>query len=382
MLLTNAFMPDPRPHREALSLIEAGYSVKILCWDRGEGFQRLGRAMSPRENVDGIEVERVFLRSVDGRGSSQIFFVLPVFCRMFVRALKEDVDLIYCHDLDALSLGYVLSIFKRKKLVFDSHEVYSRMVGKNLCALLAGFIRWLERFLVRRVDLVITTCPAMTELYESYGARKVLMVSSWKDPRDFEFSREKLEEEKKKLGIGDQLVLSYIAHLTPDRIIEPLLDVVKEDEELVAVVGGHGAKLELVRRAAEECDRIKCLGFVAGGDVPLYTAISDVVYYGFDKESGMAEFNAPNKLFEALAAGKAFIGGDFGYMGEVIRDEECGVALDKFTMGSVKKAVSVMKDRQKLGVFQANAEKAALEKYNWQKAEEGLRAAIAELAGK
>ena len=34
MLLTNAFDPDPRVHHEAKALVESGYDVTILCWDR------------------------------------------------------------------------------------------------------------------------------------------------------------------------------------------------------------------------------------------------------------------------------------------------------------------------------------------------------------
>jgi hypothetical protein len=36
MLLSNPFLPDPRVEKEATALIDAGFHVKILAWDRGK----------------------------------------------------------------------------------------------------------------------------------------------------------------------------------------------------------------------------------------------------------------------------------------------------------------------------------------------------------
>ena len=69
MLLTNAFEPDPRVHQEAISLVENGYDVTILCWDRDRKFP-------PEEVIDGIKIERIYVRSTHGRGSTQVPFLL------------------------------------------------------------------------------------------------------------------------------------------------------------------------------------------------------------------------------------------------------------------------------------------------------------------
>ena len=67
MLLTNAYDPDPRVRQEALALIRMGCRVRLLAWDRD--------SKSPKfECMEGVEVERVFLPSVHGRGNTQLFF--------------------------------------------------------------------------------------------------------------------------------------------------------------------------------------------------------------------------------------------------------------------------------------------------------------------
>ena len=67
MLLSNAFDPDPRVHREAAALIRQGYDVRILCWDRD-------LKASEFETIDGIKIQRVCVKSTHGRGSTQMFF--------------------------------------------------------------------------------------------------------------------------------------------------------------------------------------------------------------------------------------------------------------------------------------------------------------------
>ena len=69
MLLTNSFNPDPRVHQEAKTLVENGYDVTILCWDRD-------LKAPPHEVIDEIIIERIYVRSTHGRESTQILFLL------------------------------------------------------------------------------------------------------------------------------------------------------------------------------------------------------------------------------------------------------------------------------------------------------------------
>lgn len=372
MLLSNAFLPDPRPHREALSLTRAGYRVKILCWDRGEGLPR-------NEVMDDISIERIYLKSKHGRGISQAAFLIILWVKMLLRLFRDDYDIIYCHDFDTLPVGLISKAFKGKKVVFDSHEVYSKMLGESISRPLKDLMCFLERKLVKRADIVIVTCKAMAQFYASLGVKRMEVVGNLKDPDLFQISKEILEMEKDKLGIKNELVISYIANLGPERIIKPLLNVVKEDRGIFLIVGGDGHQRPIVEKAANESPNIKYLWYVPNNRVPLYTALSDVVYYGYDKNAGMAEYCNPNKLFEALAAGRAFLGGDFGEMGKIIKEEKCGIALENFDKESIGKALDVMKDKDKLQAFKDNAKRAGLEKYNWQNAEKNLLGAVAQL---
>jgi hypothetical protein len=52
MLRSNPFEPDERVYKEAKSLLENGYSVTLLCWDRELKF--------PEEEIfEGISIHNV-----------------------------------------------------------------------------------------------------------------------------------------------------------------------------------------------------------------------------------------------------------------------------------------------------------------------------------
>lgn len=372
MLLTNAFMPDPRPYEEARALTETGHRVKVLCWDRGEGLPK-------EERIDGIEVRRIKIRSGHGIGSPQIVFMFLLYLNMIHIMLREKFNIVYCHDFDTIIPGLVIKALKGKKLVFDSHEVYSRMLSRGHPGALSKTILFLEKRLIKLADKVIVTCPAMAKIYASYGVSRVSIIGNWKEPAKFNIAPDIIESKRAELGIRNELVISYIANLGPERIIEPLLRVAETDKSVFLLIGGDGPKRNMIEKAAAKTANIKYLGYVSPRDVPLCTALSDAVYYGYDKNAGMAEFNSPNKLFEALAAGRAFIGGDFGEMGRIIKEEKCGVSLGEFTEESVRAAIAILKDSRQLAEFKSNAKKAGLEKYNWANAKKEYLNALSQL---
>jgi glycosyltransferase involved in cell wall biosynthesis len=360
MFLTNAFDPDPRVHQEAKSLVENGYSVTILCWDRDCKFP-------PQEVIDGIRIERIYIRSTHGRGASQVPFLLLFWLKAYTRSISKDFSILHCHDFDTLPLGYLLAKQKRAKLIYDAHESYVDMLG-NLPRLLKKAIYKAENFFLKRTNLLITVGEILREAFIRRGAKQTCVVGNWKDPGQFKFPAKLLEEEKQRLHIlNGQLVISFIANLGKERQLEQLLGAVKDTPKITLIVGGDGPCRGVVQDAAHKYSNIVYLGYVHPLKVPLYTAISDIIFYGFDPLNPNAKYSAPNKLFEALAAGKAVLTGDFGQIGRIVRDTKCGLIIKELTEKEIKKNLSNL-NPEILNRFKENSRKNALEKYNWQNA--------------
>ncbi len=373
MLLTNCFEPDPRVHAEATTLLKHGYQVTVLGWDRD-------RKKPSREQVDGIQVERIFLSSRHGRGASQIPFLVGFWLMALMKGIRRRYDIVHCHDLDTLPLGMLLGRLRGARVLFDAHESFPDMLTGNVSAGLKDLLRKLETVLIKRVDALITVGELLRKEYHRRGNRKTYVVGNWKRLDDFEPLRERGYRERQRLGIPETaLVITYIAWLSEERRLSALLEAVDGEAELFLIIGGEGPLRDDVRRRAEASGNILYLGHVSPDQVPLYTVAADIIYYGFDETHPNAQYSAPNKLFEALAAGKAVVTGQFGEIGDIVSREQCGLTLPVLTAESVAAAFARLGDRKLLATFQHNALRAGRERYNWAQAARQLLRAYGEL---
>lgn len=366
MLLTNAYDPDPRVRQEALTLIRMGCRVRILAWDRD--------FKNPKfERMEGIEVERVFLASAHGRGNSQLFFYAWLYLKMLWRGWWSSFDVIHCHDLDTLPLGFILGKLKRKPIVYDAHESFPDMLEGNVHPLVQRGLVTLENFLIRRIDLLVTVGEKLRRHFADRGARHSVVVGNWKRVEEFTRTREQNLEVRHRLGIPDgALTVVYIAQLLKERKIEELLGAVDECPDVYALIGGKGVLEEFVRRKAANNPRIVYAGFVSGTQIASYTCVADVIYYGFDPQNPNARFSAPNKLFEALAAGKPLVTGDFGEIADVVREASCGFILPEYSVAEIRKALTALRDVSFRNSLGDNAKRFGSAFMNWNKGEETL----------
>ena len=366
MLLTNAYDPDPRVRQEALALIGMGCLVRLLAWDRD-------LKSPPLECIEGVQVERVFLRSAHGRGTSQLFFYAWLYLKLLWRGWQSSFDVVHCHDLDTLPLGVVLGKLKRKPVVYDSHESFTDMLQGSVHPLVRRWLEWLENILIRRVDLLITVGERLRRHFTRRGARHAVVVGNWKRPEDFARTPEEKLAIRHRLGIPeDALAVVFITQLIMDRKIEELLDAVDGCSSVHLIIGGKGILEDLVKQRAAKNPRIKYVGFVRGEEIADYTCASDVVYYGFDPQNPNARFSAPNKLFEALAAGKPLITGDFGEIADVVRQGNCGIVLHEYSAGAIREALSPLQDSTLRRSLAGNASRLGRSGVNWEKGEEVL----------
>jgi glycosyltransferase involved in cell wall biosynthesis len=138
------------------------------------------------------------------------------------------------------------------------------------------------------------------------------------------------------------------------------------------LLAGKGELAETVRRRAEGNPRLIYLGFIHASEVASYTCASDVIYCGFDPAMPNFRFAAPNKLYEALAAGKPLITPDIGEIGDLVRDECCGVVLPDCDAPAIAQAIESMRDPERLALWTENARRLGQREMNWNKGREVL----------
>lgn len=349
MLLTNAYDPDPRVRQEALALLGRGYRVTIIAWDRD-------LCNAATEFMEGVEVRRIFLASLHGRGNIQMLFYPLVYLKILWVARNTEFAAVHCHDLDTLLVGFALGKLRRVPVVYDAHENFTDMLEGNIHPLLRRVLIGLENFFLRRVNLLVTVGKKLQRYFADRGARHSVVVGNWKSASEYARTPPQNAAVRQALNIPDSaMIVACITQLFADRKISELLDAVDGSPGVYLVIGGKGALEPLVKQRAERNPRIKFVGFVTAEAIPAYTCASDVVYYGFDPANPNSRFSAPNKLFEALAAGRPLITGNFGEIAEIVRSNACGIVLESYTVENIRLAFERLQDTSTRLVMAENA---------------------------
>lgn len=88
-------------------------------------------------------------------------------------------DIIHANDLDALLAAYIASRSWKCKIVFDSHEVYTDNFGLASAVLKKIFWSIVERWVIKRVDLVVCVSNAASDYFATkYNIPKPLVVTN------------------------------------------------------------------------------------------------------------------------------------------------------------------------------------------------------------
>jgi len=357
MLLSNGFRPDPRVYQEAVTLVKNGFGVTIYAWDRERNLER-------KETISGIQVKRIRIPSTYGRGSTQLPLMILFWVILFMRLIFKRWDILHCHDFDTLPVGYLLSKIKRKKIIYDSHESYPDMLGTNVNRHIRRTITFLEDYFLHRVDLVITVGDILADFLRERGAKRVVVIGNWKSIEEFEVPQELVERKRTSLNLNGKFVISYIGFLNEDRRVEELISAVNHRDDIKVLIGGLGSSEDKIREQIAHSRNSIWLGYVKNSDIPLFTALSDALYYCLNTDLPIAKFSAPNKLFEAIAAGKPIIALNVGEIGKIIEQEGCGIFIDSLDKNGIISSIDkTIKDYQQLS---AKARELGQTKYNWQ----------------
>lgn len=356
MILSNPFMVDPRVYKEAKALVDAGYSVSIIVWDRHKNYQ-------PKDTIDGILVERIH-----NKGLMKILphdlFRNPMWWRI---AYKKGIELykngfkfnvVHCHDLDTLRTGVWLKKELGIKLVYDAHEIFGHMISINMPKFVANFAFRMEKKLVRYVDHIITVNKPLQKYFESISDHPITIVMNCKDLISKKYTPPK----------NDVFTLSYIGLLHKSRMFPELVDIIGTIDDVRFVIAGKEENLyNEVKKRCEKYNNITFLGSIPFSQVIPKTLESDAVVHMVNPEDFNNKIGLANKQFEAMVCGRPIIVTKKVYAGELTEKLQCGLVVG-FSKESLKEAIIKLKDNpelcKKLG---ENGLKAAIEAYNWEK---------------
>ena len=362
MILSKEFSTDPRVNKEAGALIENGYEVTVICWDRKNSFPC-------KEIIKDIQVVRLansfFMNMLSHDLLRNPLWWWHAF-KKGVELYKEgfDFDVVHCHDLDTLPAGVLLKQKLGIKLIYDAHEIFGYMIARDLPRFVVKISFLMEKNLVNKVDNIITVNNPLKEYFKSIvGKKPTTAVMNCKDLILDEYITSK----------NDVFTVSYIGILHKNRMFPEIVDIIGGIHDVKFIIAGRKENLyEIVKNRSKNYSNVHFLGTIPIEEVIPTTLKSDAVICMINPSDLNDRLALPNKLFEAMVCGRPIITTDGTYVGKFTKELNCGLVID-YKEESLKKAILELKDNknlcEKLG---RNGLDKAKKSYNWNKQKKKL----------
>jgi len=179
--------------------------------------------------------------------------------------------------------------------------------------------------------------------------------------------------ENRKRGENFRILYIGVLEKHPSRgIIETALTVSKM-KGVQFDIGGFGTLVPKLKRIEGKMNNVNYMGSIHPDNVPLQTIECDAVLMALDPANINNRLSAPNKLFEAMAAGVPIITCKELLMGQFVEREGIGVTFEWGQWDRLKAAImKMMFDPQKCAEMGKRARKLAEKTHNWEHCEERL----------
>ncbi len=296
-----------------------------------------GERLPESERLDAIRTVCRVRTSWTGSGGGRLrkalrFLEWTLRCLWKFRA--REIDCVHPHSLSALPMALMFRLFKRCKVVYDTHEFESETIACQ--GLHQRAAKLIERCAMPFLDRIVVTSDGFGRLYEQqYGVSNVRVVKNY-PVRSQEAPSEDCSL-KRRLGLpGDHMLFIYQGLFCAGRGIELLLRAFeRSDARKHIVFMGFGDFLPLIQASAARRQNIHVLPGVAPQDVVKHVSTADVGFCLIERTCLSYYHTLPNKMLECLQGGVPVIVSDFPDMGSLVDRYGCGwkipVEEDKLT---------------------------------------------------
>lgn len=377
LVINHIWYLDPRVMYQINALADSGYEVEILNWSRNGSLPNKSGESRSKIKTDWVNFKAPI-------GSLSLVTALPIFYWKVIRALRgKEYDVIHCTHLMLLPLALLVGRIKKAKVVYDAYELYSIDFTEyipyftGVRSVLRKMIEFFENRLVSRTDCVLTINTVngfLTKRYAKYNDNVTVLYNvAGLDP-DTDY--EKLRELKEKYG-GFKVII-YVGSITKAKGSLKLLDAIS-----IVRKGFANVKLLLVG-ALKESHKGEVLRYIEEGDLEKNVEIipwlpyEEMGYYLRIAQVGLAPYvptrerfflmskGTGAKFFDYMQAGIPTIGPDYSEIGQVVKEENCGMLVDPTDAKQIARAIIyLLENPEESGEMGENGRRAVIDKYNW-----------------
>ena len=348
--VTNDLVTDQRVGKTCAVLTEMGFKVLLV-----------GRKLKKSNSIQReYEVKR--FRLLFNKG---FLFYAEYNLRLFFFLLFSKKDLLFSNDLDTLVPNYLISKIQKKKLIFDSHELFSEIPELENRKRVKKIWLAIEQKIIPKLKNIITVSDSIKEHYQSLYGVNVSVVRN-------------IPENKKVIQTpfdfdthGKKIIL-YQGSVNVGRGLELMIDTMPLLEEYLLIVIGDGDVLMALKEKVSNQsleNQVKFLGKKTPEELKKLTP-NATIGMSLEEDLGLNyRYALPNKLFDYIHANVPVIVSDLPEMSKLVSQYKIGEILLKRTPEELAEKIKTVIAND----YQEQL-KIAGKKLNWSKEKEKIKA--------
>ena len=341
MVVQNNFTNDSRVLREAYTLGQNGYIVKVVAL-YSPGLKR-------HEDKGCFNIERVYLSSRERLSKKNRYIQLVKYAEFYKKCLSIGrefrPDIIHVHDLSPLPIGVRLKKRLGCKLIYDSHELWSQSSSVASTPFILNRARDIyERHAINCADAIITVSKSIARYLEKeYGLDRPVEVI--RNIPAFVSIEKKHNLFRRIFPIApEEKILLYQGGVAKGRGIEQIITamhLINPDTKLVVL--GDGFLIPSMQKIVDEKklqDRVFFHEAVAIDVLYEYTNSADIGISLIQNTCLSYYFSLPNKVFEFIQAEVPVICSNFPDMRELVEQYKVGIVVRPEEPASIARVVN------------------------------------------
>lgn len=369
MFVWNNFVNDARVLREASALADLNYTVTIIAKKELSEMHLPSSEKIRKGVVVNRPLKLEFPEKITSKiKSSVITKHIPNMLLMFKMIMlgrKYNTDVYHAHDLNTLIQGIVSAKLrlKRKKLIYDSHEVQTSRTHYSF-----EKIYRIEKLLLKFVDKVIVENDTRADYHKDLYKSRPTPIHNYSELYNIDEVKAFPLREVYSIPEDTKIVL-YQGGMQEGRGLFKLLDAFKNIENGKLIMLGDGKERQNLldyHRELKLENKVIFIDRVPYQELRSYTKSADIGIQFLENTNFNHYSASSNKLFEYLMAHVPVIGSDLPEIKRVIEEEQVGLIVQEANTVQLNGAIQILINDDELRTTLKRNTESAKRKYNWE----------------
>lgn len=321
--VTNDLSTDQRVDKVCTTLLNDGYKVLLVG-------RKLKNSVLIKRNYQTKRIQLLF--------NQGFLFYAEFNFRIFFFLLFSKKDILLSNDLDSLAANYAISVLQSKKLVYDSHELFSEIPELVHRPFVKNFWSSLEKLLLPKLKNTYTVCKSIADFYDKRYTTNFKVVRNLP-------TFKKIETGKLPFSTDGKKIIIYQGALNIGRGLELMIDAMEFLENYKLIIVGSGditndLKAKIKNKSTD--NNVHFLGKLLPIELQKITPLADI---GLSLEEDLGlnyRYALPNKIFDYIQAEIPILVSDLPEMKQIVLEYKVGEIIALRTPKALANQIQTM----------------------------------------